>query len=287
MTTLAPLPPRRRAVRLLRCLVLAVLSASSAAAAPALEVFAGSAARPPLEELARRFHERTGTEVQLLFGGSGAVLAQMELSGRGDVYLSGSSDFLEVARERGLLEPGSEVRFAYLLPVLAVAKGNPRAIRRLEDLARPGLRVGMARPETVCVGLYGVEVLERSGLAEAVRPNVVNTAESCLKTAQMLSLGLVDAVLGWDVYDDWDPARIEVVPLPPGQVPRIGYMAAAVAATARDRRSARRFVAYLAGAEAQAVLRRHGYLATLEEARRLARPDTPVGGRFLLPAGWR
>ena len=266
---------------------LAVQPAAARAAPRSLEVFAGSASKPAVQDLAAAFEERTRARVHVHFGGSGALLSQMQLARRGDVYLPGSSDFMELAKRRELVDPVTEVRLFYLVPAIAVARGNPEGIRSLEDLARPGLRVGIARPETVCVGLYGVEALERSGLAERVRPNIVNWAESCEKTAQMLSLGLVDAVLGWDVFDDWDPVRIETVPYPPERVPRIGYAPAAVSVFAREPDLARQFLALLSGPEGKEAFRRHGYLASLEEARALARPDTPVGGEFPLPAGWR
>ena len=108
-----------------------------------------------------------------------------------------------------------------------------------------GLRVGIARPDTVCVGLYAVEALENQGLWERIRPNLVGYAESCSKTAQMLSLGLVDAVLGWDVFERWDPERIESVPLPPGSIPRVGYIPAAVSAFTEKPKAAAAFVAFL------------------------------------------
>lgn len=266
---------------------LAVQPAAVGAAPRSLEVFAGSASKPAVQDLAAAFEERTRARVHVHFGGSGALLSQMQLARRGDVYLPGSSDFMELAKRRELVDPVTEVRLFYLVPAIAVARGNPEGIRSLEDLARPGLRVGIARPETVCVGLYGVEALERSGLAERVRPNIVNWAESCEKTAQMLSLGLVDAVLGWDVFDDWDPVRIESVPYPPERVPRIGYAPAAVSVFAREPDLARQFLSFLSGPEGKEAFRRHGYLANLEEARALARPDTPVGGEFPLPEGWR
>ncbi|RMG95698.1 MAG: molybdate ABC transporter substrate-binding protein [Candidatus Dadabacteria bacterium] len=264
-----------------------VLLAAAPARAGEIEVFAGSASKPATEEAARAFEARTGTRVLLHFGGSGAVLAQMELARRGDVYFPGSSDFMEKAKRKGLVDPATEVRVVYLLPAINVARGNPKGIRSLEDLARPGIRVGMARPDTVCVGLYGVEILERKGLAEAVRRNVANYAESCAKTAQMLALGLVDAVLGWDVFDDWNPEKIETIPYPPDEVPRIGYIPAAASVFARDREAALAFLGFLTGPEGREIFRRHGYLTTLEEARRFARPDTPVGGEFPLPASWR
>ncbi len=207
-----------------------------------IHVFAGSVINPALEELGRSFEQSTGARVYVSLGGSGALLSQIELARRGDIYLPGSSDYMEKAKRKGLVEAKTEVRLAYLIPAINVAKGNPRKIRTLKDLTRPDLRVGIARPDAVCVGLYAVENLAAQGLDAAVRPNIVNFAESCQKTAQMLSLGLVDAVLGWAVFSQWEPDRIETVFLAPAEVSRIGYIPAALTTFSEEKQIARGFL---------------------------------------------
>ena len=196
-----------------------------------LEVFAGSASKPPLEQLAASFEEKTGAKILLHFGGSGQMLSQMKLTGRGDIYFPGSSDYMERAKREGLAAPDTERRVAFLVPAINVVRGNPKNIQTLEDLAKPGVRVGIARPDAVCVGLYAIEILEKAGLSGAVRSNIVTCAESCEKTAQLVSLGAVDAVIGWSVFEHWDPQRIQTIPLKPHQIPRIGYIPMAVAAS--------------------------------------------------------
>ncbi|MFH0880264.1 MAG: molybdate ABC transporter substrate-binding protein [Lentisphaerota bacterium] len=252
-----------------------------------LEVFAGSASKPPTEELAARFKERTGAECLLHFGGSGQMLTQMKLTGRGDVYFPGSSDYMEAAKRDGLVVPESERRIVYLVPAINVVKGNPKNIQTLADLARPGIRVGIARPDAVCVGLYAVEVLERAGLADQVRSNIVTYAESCDKTAQMVSLGAVDAVIGWRVFEFWDPEHIQTVRLPPDQVPRMGYIPIAVAASCRDRELAEAFIAFAGSEEGLSFYKKWHYLSTEGEARQFTLPNTPVGGEWPLPAHWK
>jgi len=252
-----------------------------------LELFVGSASQPPTEDAARLFEERTGADIEVHFGGSGAMLSQMKLAGRGDIYFPGSSDYMELAKREGDVDPETEIRVAHLIPAINVPAGNPGGIRSLADLAGSSVRVGIARPDSVCVGLYAAEVLERTGLGERVRTNVVTHAESCAKTAQLVATGQVDAVLGWRVFHYWNPERIETVLLSPDQVPRIGYLPAAVSRYARDRELALAFLEFLTSPDGQAIYRRWHYLTTVEEARAFARPDTPVGGEWTLPESWR
>lgn len=276
----------KRLVALVVVSLLSSLAGGCSKPNPALDAFVGSATKPAIEEAAAGFEKQAKLKVQLHFGGSGKMLSEMKLARRGDLYIPGSSDFMDMAKREKLVLPETEQRIAYLVPAINVPAGNPKNIRSLEDLARPGLRVGIARPDSVCVGLYAVEVLERAGLAAKVRENIVTQTESCEKTAQLVGLGTVDAVLGWEVFHHWQPDKIETVLLQPAQVSRIGYIPAAVSVHSSQPAVAKQFIDYLAGSEGQAVFKKWHYLTSVEEARKLTRPDAPVGGEWKLPAGW-
>jgi molybdate transport system substrate-binding protein len=252
-------------------------------------IFAGSASKPPTEEVVRVFQEKTGIHVDVIFGGSGFVLSQMKLGKKGDLYFPGSSDFMEKAKKEALVFPESEKLVVYLVPSINVQKGNPKGIRALKDLTRDGIRVAIANPEMVCVGLYAVEIIEKN-LApadkEKFRRNLVNYTESCEKTAVAISLKAVDAVLGWEVFHYWDPDRIETIYLKPDEISRIGYLPIAISKYTRDRSSAQKFIDFLLTREGKAIFQKYHYLMTPQEARRFTRPDTPVGGNYLIPEGW-
>jgi molybdate transport system substrate-binding protein len=259
------------------------------ASPPSLVIFAGAASKPASEEVAGLFTEKRRVQVRITFGGSGFVLSQMKLARMGDIYFPGSSDFMEKAKRERLVFSETEKIVAYLVPAMNVQRGNPRNIRVLQDLLRPGIRVGLADPETVCVGTYAVEAIERNFTPEEqsrLRKNLVTTVESCERAANIISLKAVDAVLGWRVFEHWDPKRIETVLLQAREVPRIGYIPAAVSAFARDRGLAEDFIRFLLSPQAQSVFRRYGYLTSEEEARRYTLPQTPVGGEYSLPRNW-
>lgn len=274
---------RFRTLGILGCLALLLIPVI--APADEITVFAGSASQPPLEELAATWQQQTGNRVILHFGGSGTMLNQIRLTGAGDIYIPGSPDFLSKAQRFQLLDADAKI-LAYLLPAIIVPKGNPAKISGLNDLARPGLRVGMADPEGVCVGLYGVELLAFNHLLEKVRPNLVGMVESCAKAAAMIPLGQVDAVLGWREFGNWNPAASEVILLQPAQIPRIAYIPAAVIRTSTRKRAAGDFLRFLTGPEGAAVFARWGYITDEAEIRRLA-PRAKLGGEYLLPGSWQ
>ncbi|MFA5516139.1 MAG: molybdate ABC transporter substrate-binding protein [Desulfuromonadales bacterium] len=254
-----------------------------------LLVFAGAASQPPTEEAAKAFTAKTGVAVDVNFGGSGYVLSQMKLAKRGDIYFPGSSDYMEVAKRAGDVLPETEKVVVYLVNAINVWRGNPKNIKTLKDLTRPGLRVAIANPEGVCVGAYAVEIIEKNFTAEekqALRRNLVNYTGSCEKTATAISLKSVDAVLGWRVFEHWDAKRIETIPLKPAEIGRIGYIPVAIATYSKQRELAQRFIDYLLSPEGRKHYEKYHYFASAAEAAAYIGEDRPVGGEYVAPAEW-
>ena len=253
-------------------------------------MFAGAASKPATQEIVKIFQERSGITVDVIFGGSGFVLSQMKLSRKGDLYFPGSSDFMGVAKRESLVFPDSEKVVVYLVPAINVQKGNPKEIHTIKDLTKEGVRIAIANPETVCVGIYAVEIFEKNLTREEkskVRKNIVNYTESCEKTANAISLRAADAVLGWRVFHFWDPDRIETIYLRPEEIPRIGYIPIAISKFTQDKALAQKFIDFLLSPEGKAIFRNYHYLMDLQEARHFTRPDTPIGGEYILPKEWR
>jgi molybdate transport system substrate-binding protein len=253
-------------------------------------VFAGSASKPATEETVKIFKEKTGITVNVVFGGSGFVLSQMKLSKKGDIYFPGSSDFMELAKREEQVFRESERILVYLVPAINVQKGNPKGIHSLRDLTKDNIRVAIANPEMVCVGTYAVEIIEKNltpSEKEKFKKNLVNYTESCEKTATAISLKAVDAVIGWRVFQYWDPERIETVLLKPEAISRIGYLPIAISKYTGDKITAQKFIDFLLSSQGKASFQKYHYLMDLQEARGFTRPNTPVGGEYLLPEEWK
>ncbi len=254
-----------------------------------LLVFAGAASRPPTEEAARAFEKKTGVKVNVTFGGSGFVLSQMALSRKGDLYFPGSSDYMEIAKKKGLVFPETERYVVYLVPAINVQKGNPKGIKSLRDLAGPGLRVAVANPEGVCVGLYAVEIIEKNlapNEKSALRRNLVNYTESCEKTATAISLKAADAVIGWEVFQFWDPERIETIPLKKHEIARIGYIPIAISKFTTSRPLAQKFIDFILSEEGKVFFKKYHYFMSPEEATAWIGEKKPVGGEYAIPKEW-
>lgn len=270
-------------------LAISLLSGGALDAGERLLIFAGAASRPPTEDAAKAFEAKTGIKVDVVFGGSGYVLSQMRLSKQGDLYFPGSSDYMEKAKREGDVFPDSEKVIVYLVPAINVQRGNPKRIRTLKDLTRPGLRVAIANPEGVCVGAYAVEIIEKefSPVEKiAFKKNLVNYTESCEKTATAISLKMADAVIGWRVFEHWDPERIETIPIPIAQIQRVGYIPVAISRSTKDRANAQRFVDFLAGPDGKRIFANYQYFASPEAAFAWMGGTRPVGGEYVVPRAW-
>ena len=245
--------------------------------------FCGSAVKVPMEEIARAYEHERGIKVLVNYGGSGSLLSQMELARKGDLYLAGSPDYISIGERKKLLIKGTDKKVAYLIPAIIVPKGNPGKIHSLADLARPGVRVGMGNPETVCLGLYGVELIEHNKLLKPVlKNNVAVFAKSCEDTAMLAVLGKVDAILGWDVFASWNPKEVERIEIARDRIPRISYVAISVPVYARDRTMSQDFINYATGPQARRIFERWGYIADETLTREYA-PRARTGGEYKLP----
>ena len=266
-------------------LVFFAFALSSQAGEKTIIAFCGSASKPPMEESSRIFQKETGIKVELNFSGSGTMLAQLKLSKRGDIYLPASPAYMDIAIKDGIIDPDTVKIVAYLVPVINVPRGNPKNIFTLADLARPGLTVGIGNPVTVCVGLYAIEILERKGILREVEKNIVTHAHSGSSTAALVVMRKVDAIIGWRVFSNWNPDKIETVFLKHDEIPRLAYFPAGISRNSQNREESRQFIDFLTSPTGKKIFGKWDYIATEEEARQYA-PNAVVGGDYTLPPGY-
>ena len=263
-------------------LMIGLCVAEGGAAERRMTAFCGSASKPAMEEAAAQFEQETGIRVDLHFSGSGTMLSQIKMARRGDLYIPGSPDYMSKAIREGVVDPASVEIIAYLIIAIDVQHGNPKNIQTLADLARPGIRVGIGNPEAVCVGLYAVEVLERNGLLKEVQNNIVTHAPSCSATASLVAMQKVDAVIGWRVFSEWNPDKIDAVLLKPHEVSRLAYIPAAISTYSQDKVRAQRFINFLKSSKGQKIFAKWRYISTEKDARAFA-PQAEIGGEYRLP----
>ena len=169
------------------------------AAAPGqkpLLLFCAAGLKLPVEAVAREYEKTFGVQVQLQYGGSGTLLSNLRITDAGDLFLAADESYIKSARALGLL--AETVSLARQRPVIAVARGNPKNIRTLDDLRRPDVRVAMANPEAASIGRTVRELLQQAGQWAALEKRVTVFKPTVNDVANDLKIGSVDAGIVWD-----------------------------------------------------------------------------------------
>lgn len=229
-------------------------------AATRLFVHAGAGIRPPLDELGRLFEEETGVRPDYSYKGSGCLLADITFSSRGDVYIPGELYYMEQAQERGFVAESKVI--GAMSTVIIVPRGNPKDIRGLSDLARPGLRVGIGDPNAVAAGRAAREALEKAGLVEAVERNVAAVALNVQELGIGVKLGHLDAAIVWDATAHLFRSDVDTIPV--AEEWRVASpIPVGLLVFSEHPREAKEFLEFLASDRAREVFLRHGYGAPL------------------------
>ena len=234
-------------------------SSSGTVSKTRLIAFVGAASKPPTTE-AKEVFEKSHPDivVDITFGGSGTLLNQMTLEEIGDIYMPGSDDYMDKAEKKNAVLPETRSIAAYLVPAICVQEGNPKGIHSLADLARPGMTIGLAEAGAVCLGDVSDEILRSAKLEEQVKKNVITYARSCDQTQQLVQLGEVDAVIGWDAFEHWAPDQIDIVSIDPAHL-RVRNIPAAITVYSEKPAEAQQFIDFLTSEEGKAIFAKHGY----------------------------
>jgi molybdate transport system substrate-binding protein len=245
-----------------------IFNISCSTAQSRLNVFAAAGAKPALDEIVQKYKEKYGTTIEISYGGGGEVLNQMVLSHSGDVYVAPEQSFMKTADEKQAIYPETIKSVAYMIPVIAVQKGNPKNILTLTDLARPGVRVSITRPETTLLGKYAPEIFSKAGLTEAIGNNIVTEAVRPDSLLTMLVMGQVDAGIIWHIYQLQAPDKIEIIYLAPEQLTGIGEMQVAVSSYTQNRKGAQQYIDFITSTNGKEIFKKLGYFTDAEEVRK-------------------
>jgi molybdenum ABC transporter molybdate-binding protein len=133
---------------------------------PEIQLAAGAMLMPAVSDVLKTFEKHEGVKVNTSYAGCGVLVSQMKTIKGGqkpgkfpDAYFACDSSFLGDVQQwfgPGLVVARNDI-------VLIVPKGNPRQVKSLADLARPGLRVGLAQPAKSAIGKLTDDLLKGQG----------------------------------------------------------------------------------------------------------------------------
>lgn len=178
-----------------------------------LTFYCAAGVKPPVSRLCSDYEDQYGADVQLQFGGSGTLLSNLKISRQGDLYIAADESYMRMAQDAGLV--AETLPLAYMTPVIAVPKGNPKNVSGIGDLMRPDLRIALGNPDAASIGKQTRAMLEEAGVWKDVKQHV--EAKGVFKptvpeVANDVKLGAVDAAVVWDAtvnqYDNLEAVQV-------------------------------------------------------------------------------
>lgn len=223
-----------------------------------LRVFAAASLTDVMPRLVEGFREQyPSTDVEVAYGGSQALASQIEEGAPADVFVS--ADVLQAQRLIALDLAADRLDLARNALVVAVAAGS--AIDSIEDLGGNDVRVALGAPG-VPVGELTLQALAQlpAAIAAEIRKNVITEDPNVRAVLSRVELGEADAgfVYRTDVTSASGLRAVELAGAL-GTAPETTYVVLSIAEDDPPSEDADRFLAYLGGPEAAAILRAAGF----------------------------
>ena len=234
-------------------LVAALLAASGCQSrpAPTLVVLVAASLRPVAEAVAADY----GGGIELRFGGSEELVTQIALAREvapADVFLPADASYLDACGPHPAVT-------APLTTMRAVALTRPdRVPADLASLTAPGVRLGLASPQTAAIGKLTKLRLAEAGRWEVLNARLAVTTDTVTQSANGVKLGTLDAAIVWDATARQFAPDLVGTPLPELAGVR-AEVRAAVLASSRRPEAAAAFLAFLAGADGRRAFAAHGF----------------------------
>ncbi|MFT3666754.1 molybdate ABC transporter substrate-binding protein [Piscinibacter sp.] len=242
-----------------RAFALAAASLVSLAAhAGDVTVSAAASLTNALRDIAPLFEAaHPGAKLQLNFGASGALLAQIAKGAPADVFVSADQETMDQAQTQGLVKAEQRrdvVSNALVVIVPTAATKVPKALGELADNGYPRIAIGL--PASVPVGRYTKGVLEAANLWGPIEPKMIG-ANNVRQALDYVARAEVDAGFVYATDAAIMPDKVKVAFTVPTAKP-ILYPVATLAGAPNPAEAAK-FVDFLFTPAAQAVLAKYGF----------------------------
>ncbi|HEY8952613.1 MAG TPA: molybdate ABC transporter substrate-binding protein [Candidatus Dormibacteraeota bacterium] len=218
---------------------------------PPITVFAASSLQPAFDQIGKDAVAMLIAQPTFNYAGTQTLASALMQGAPGDVFASADTAHMTTLQNAGLIS-GQPRIFAHNKLEIAVAKGNPKGIHSLADLARPGVVLVLADP-SVPAGKYAQQALAKAGVT--VHPASLEQQVSGVLTK--VALGEADAGIVY-VSDVVTSGKVDGIVIPDAQNVIADYPIAVVKST-QSQIGATAFVDLVLSARGQAILKASGF----------------------------
>jgi len=224
---------------------------TSCAVALPVTVFAAASLQPAFDKIGAKVLRTQNIATTFSYAGTQTLTIQLTQGAPADVFASADVAHMTTIQSAGLLQ-SQPVLFAHNRLEIAVAKGNPRGVHSLADLARSGLVVVLADP-SVPAGKYAAQALAKAGVT--VHP--ASLEQQVTGVLSKVALGEADAGIVY-VSDIVTSGQVDGVVIPDNQNVIADYPIA-VLKSAQNHTGAVAFVNFVLSTEGQSILTAAGF----------------------------
>ena len=222
-----------------------------------LLLYCGAGIRPPVAQMAEQFESEHGVKIVTDYAGSEVLLSKIKLTRKGDLYMPGDKHYVEQAAQEGMIF--SEKSVCYFVPTILVRKGNPKNIRRLQDLLKPGIKLGLGDAKACAIGRKTKQIFAKNNIAwEDVEESLTFQSLTVNELGMQIQAGSLDAVIVWDAIVGYYSEHGTEVIIPPEQNV-ISTVNVGVLSFTENRSLAEKFVEFAVSEAGQGILAEHNY----------------------------
>ncbi|MCM2374597.1 molybdate ABC transporter substrate-binding protein [Aporhodopirellula aestuarii] len=221
-----------------------------------ITVYCAASNQAVMETIIADYRHEFGSQVFVNYGPSQGLLAQIEVSHTGDLFLPADASYLESARDKQLVSDVFPV--ARMKAVIAIRRGNPKAIRTLADCLRGDVRFVQANPDAAAIGRLTRATLQRQGLWKSLDQATTAYRGNVTEVANDLAVGSADTGIVYDaVLHDYP--GLEFIEIPELQ-DATSDVEIGIITESKRKASAMRFVEFLtANDRGRQRYREHGF----------------------------
>lgn len=230
-----------------------------------ITVSAAISLKDSLDEIGRVYEEKhPGVSIRLNYGGSGTLQRQIEQGAPVDVFFSAAEKQMENLQDKGLVASGSR-RDVVRNELVLIAPVANKTLHGFQDLALPGVKViALGEPKTVPAGMYARQTMEHLGLLALVEKKVV-LANDVRAVLTYVETGNADAGIVYRT-DAEISSKVRIVAVAPEDSHDPVIYPAAILKSAKNPSGAALFLEFLSGPDSRAILLKHGFLPTENQA---------------------
>jgi molybdate transport system substrate-binding protein len=210
-----------------------------------LVVFCAASNRAVMEAVRADYEAEYGVPINVQYGPSQTLLANLQVSGAADLYLPADDSYLDLARDKKLVE--EIVPVAEMRAVLAVPKMATTQFASLSDLLQSNAKLVQASTEATAIGKLTQDALTAAGQWDAVRERTIAFKGTVNEVANDVQVGAADVGIVFDAVLATYPDLVAV------RLPELAEITAAISvavtsASSQPRR-ALHFARYLSAPE--------------------------------------